>query len=150
MPFRGRGGHLQGGIGLTMRKYGLSAYNVLDATMVDAHGNLLANKKARGGDLFWAIRGGGGGNFRIVLSWKVRLVQVPPKVTFFKVAKTMDQGAADVVTKWQTLATSHRRSPTTSAYMLSYKIVRPTSKACTSASAMRWWRRCSVGSRSSA
>lgn len=49
MPFRGLGGHLQGGIGLTMRKYGLPAYNVLDATMVDAHGNLLANKKAMGG-----------------------------------------------------------------------------------------------------
>uniref|UniRef100_A0ACD5Y4I2 Uncharacterized protein n=1 Tax=Avena sativa TaxID=4498 RepID=A0ACD5Y4I2_AVESA len=93
-----------GGQGLLMRKYGLSADNILDATIVDADGNLLQSKKAMGDDLFWAIRGGGGGSFGIVLSWKVRLVPVPPKVTFFSVNKTIEQGAVDAVTKWQTVA----------------------------------------------
>uniref|UniRef100_A0ACD5YUD0 Uncharacterized protein n=1 Tax=Avena sativa TaxID=4498 RepID=A0ACD5YUD0_AVESA len=93
-----------GGQGLLMRKYGLSADNILDATIVDADGNLLQGKKAMGDDLFWAIRGGGGGSFGIVLSWKVRLVPVPPRVTFFNVTKTMAQGAVDAVTKWQTVA----------------------------------------------
>ncbi|MBA0773677.1 hypothetical protein Gotri_008934 [Gossypium trilobum] len=30
-----------------------------------------------GEDLFWAIRGGGGGSFGIVLAWKLKLVPVP-------------------------------------------------------------------------
>ncbi|VAI11690.1 hypothetical protein VPH35_075862 [Triticum aestivum] len=59
-----------------------------------------------GEDLFWAIRGGGGGNFGIVLSWKVQLVQVPPTVAVFNIAKTVDQGAVDILTRWQHVAPS--------------------------------------------
>ncbi|KAM0902699.1 hypothetical protein ACQ4PT_019151 [Festuca glaucescens] len=50
-----------------------------------------------------AIRGGGG-NFGIVLSWKVKLVRVPSTVTFFNIRKSVDQGAVNAVAKWQTLA----------------------------------------------
>uniref|UniRef100_A0ACD5YB25 Uncharacterized protein n=1 Tax=Avena sativa TaxID=4498 RepID=A0ACD5YB25_AVESA len=104
-PTVGVGGQFSGGgQGLMMRKYGLSSDNIVDAAIVDADGNLLPNKKAMGDDLFWAIRGGGGGSFGIVLSFKLRLVPVPPKVTFFSVTKTMEQGAVDAVTKWQTVA----------------------------------------------
>ncbi|KAF7056134.1 hypothetical protein CFC21_063572 [Triticum aestivum] len=82
---------------MMMRKHGLSSDKVLDATLVNA---------GMGEDLFWAIRGGGGGNFGIVLSWKVQLVQVPSTVVAFNIAKTAEQGAVDILTKWQDVAPS--------------------------------------------
>ncbi|KAM0862037.1 hypothetical protein ACQ4PT_045514 [Festuca glaucescens] len=104
-PTVGVGGLFSGGgFGLLMRKFGLAADNILDAIIVNADGMVLEGKKAMGDDLFWAIRGGGAASFGVVLWWKVRLVPVPPKITYFSVTKTMNQGAVDTVTKWQTVA----------------------------------------------
>ncbi|KAK9031476.1 hypothetical protein V6N11_032853 [Hibiscus sabdariffa] len=33
-----------------------------------------------GKDVFWAIRGGGATSFGVILSWKIKLVRVPPRV----------------------------------------------------------------------
>ncbi|XP_062227646.1 berberine bridge enzyme-like Cyn d 4 [Phragmites australis] len=100
-PTIGVGGHFSGGgIGMMMRRFGLSIDNVLDAKLVNANGDLV-DRAAMGEDLFWAIRGGGGESFGIVVSWKVSLVKVPSTVTAFNIAKTLDQGAIDVLIKWQ-------------------------------------------------
>ena len=86
-----------------MRKYGLTVDNVVDAEMVDVEGRLL-DRKSMGEDLFWAITGGGGSSFGVVLAYKINLVRVPEIVTVFRVRRTLEQNATDIVYNWQHVA----------------------------------------------
>ncbi len=57
---------LGGGFGLASRAWGLASDNLLSCRIVTADGAVLVADKNNHDDLYWACRGGGGGNFGIV------------------------------------------------------------------------------------
>ncbi|MFI5735968.1 FAD-binding oxidoreductase [Kribbella sp. NPDC051587] len=63
---------LGGGLGLMARKYGYAADHVNRIEVVTADGT----RRAADGDLFWALRGGGG-NFGVVTGMEIALFEVP-------------------------------------------------------------------------
>jgi FAD/FMN-containing dehydrogenase len=66
---------LGGGVGLLVRKYGLTIDSLLAADLVTADGRVLRVDEEHEPDLFWAIRGGGG-NFGVATRFRFRLEPV--------------------------------------------------------------------------
>ncbi len=57
-----------GGYGLTSRNFGIQSDIVLEFTMMLADGSLVIANADQNSDLFWAVRGGTGGNFGVLLN----------------------------------------------------------------------------------
>ena len=66
---------LGGGLGWLMAKYGLAVDNLLAVELVTAEGDILHVDATSHGDLFWALRGGGG-NFGVATSFTYQLHRV--------------------------------------------------------------------------
>jgi FAD/FMN-containing dehydrogenase len=73
---------LGGGVGFASRAFGTTSDNVQSLTLVTAAGQVLTCSEREHEDLFWACRGGGGGNFGIVTSFRFRLHPVTRATTF--------------------------------------------------------------------
>ena len=65
----GSGGWLQGGgLGPFDRNLGLGVDNLVQVEIVTADGQLRTANNCTNSDLFWALTGGGGGNWGVVVS----------------------------------------------------------------------------------
>lgn len=88
------GGYIQGGghgpLGST---YGLGADQALEFTVVTANGTQLTASSTHHSDLFWALSGGGSGNFAVVTSVTVKAhTDGPVAGASFSFSKSSDEG----------------------------------------------------------
>lgn len=95
---------LGGGIGVVGRKYGLTCDSITAVELVTADGTAVRCDENTEPDLFWANRGGGGGNFGVVTAIEFRTFKTQP-LTYF-VARWDWAHAADVIAAWQGWLTS--------------------------------------------
>ncbi|MEU0090900.1 FAD-binding oxidoreductase [Kribbella sp. NPDC006257] len=93
---------LGGGMGIHTRTYGLTLDRVVSMQVVTADGVFRNVSATQDPELYWALRGGGGGNLGIVTSF--RLATIPAtKLGFFRLTWPEAKAAA-VVRGWQRFA----------------------------------------------
>ncbi|KGE16889.1 FAD-binding protein [Paenibacillus wynnii] len=96
---------LGGGIGPLQRTVGLVSDNLIELEMVDAKGRVIRANKSCNADLFWASRGGGGGNFGVYTRYKFKVRPAPAIATVFRVTWPWNQ-FEEVFKAWQQWAPS--------------------------------------------
>lgn len=90
---------LGGGLGLLGRRYGLTSDRLVAATIVLADGQVVTCSVDHEPDLFWALRGSGGGQFGVVTSLVFAAVPSPAASRF--VLSWPVEDAAAVIAAWQ-------------------------------------------------
>jgi FAD/FMN-containing dehydrogenase len=93
---------LGGGVGVVSRAYGLTSDNVTSMQIVTANGQLRTANSGSNSDLYWACRGGGGGNFGVVTSFTFTTHPAGEVILFF-LSWPWSQ-AARVIAGWQSWA----------------------------------------------
>jgi FAD/FMN-containing dehydrogenase len=93
---------LGGGLGILGRKHGLTCDHLLGAQVVLADGRVVECDEHHDGELFWALRGAGGGHFGVVTSLVFRTLPAPSATVFH--LTWPPAAAATVVQAWQASA----------------------------------------------
>jgi len=88
---------LGGGLGVLGRLHGLTSDALRSAEVVLADGRVVVCDDEREPDLFWALRGAGGGRFGVVTSFVFETVAAPRMTAF----ESFWQGPAALIAAWQ-------------------------------------------------
>lgn len=92
---------LGGGIGLSTRYLGLTADSLIKAELVNAEGKQLVASHHSHAELFWALRGGGGGNFGVATRYKFNLAEKVNKITLIQLKWDSKLARAKFLRVWQ-------------------------------------------------
>jgi FAD/FMN-containing dehydrogenase len=90
---------LGGGLGILGRRHGLTSDQLVAAQVVLADGRVVECDEQRDGDLFWALRGSGGGQFGVVCRLELRTLPAP-RVTTLDLVWPLAHAAA-AIAAWQ-------------------------------------------------
>ncbi|KAJ5637058.1 FAD binding domain-containing protein [Penicillium lividum] len=108
------GGFAQGGgVGSFTTTYGLMADNAVEFEVVTADGELRVINQCNDPDLFWAMRGGGGGTYAVLTKYRVQLFPSLPIHTYTFTADFTNAGAHTNATKnvaLREILTAHAKS----------------------------------------
>jgi FAD/FMN-containing dehydrogenase len=103
-PTVGVAGHtLAGGLGFLGRAHGLACDRLVAAELVLSDGQVVWCDESREPDLFWALRGAGGGQFGVVTTLVFEAVRVPATTSAFHLTWPYEHAAA-VIDAWQAWA----------------------------------------------
>jgi len=93
---------LGGGIGVFARAFGLTCDQTAAVDIVTADAVQRRCSAGQAEDLYWACRGGGGGNFGVVTSFDFRVHPIPAAITLFTLEWPWEAAAAafDAWVRW--------------------------------------------------
>jgi hypothetical protein len=110
------GGFVQGGgHGILAGPFGLAVDNVLEYKVILANGDYVIANSCSYPDLFWALRGGGGGTFGVVTEVTYK-THVPPKVV-------QRDGSTDFIVNVSIAFTIHGRQDFNEVIKILFKIL---------------------------
>lgn len=75
---------LGGGFGSFSRMFGTGASNILEAEIVTADGDILTVNKYNHPDLFWALKGGGGGTYGVVTKLTMKTYELADHINIIQ------------------------------------------------------------------
>ncbi|TPG43625.1 FAD-binding oxidoreductase [Sphingomonas koreensis] len=102
-----------GGFGSFSKKFGLAAASLLEAEIVIADGTIHVVNAVRHPDLFWALKGGGGGTFGVVTRVTLKTHDLPATfgAVLWEVQATSDQDYRDLLRQFVDCYAEHLFEP---------------------------------------